>query len=103
MKEVVNVNLEIDIKKIVLAIPPEDEALFLCKLFAYFNPRNVIDAYRAFESLQAFRARKSFSKSRQTLKSVITHYRIPPIPPFFFGLCSIRFNFAQMRSTKNRA
>ena len=33
MKEVVNVNLEIDIKKIVLAIPPEDEALFLCKLF----------------------------------------------------------------------
>ena len=64
MKEVVNVNLEIDIKKIVLAIPPEDEALFLCKLFAYFNPRSVIDAYRAFESLQAFRARKSFSKNR---------------------------------------
>nr|DAN81852.1 MAG TPA: hypothetical protein [Caudoviricetes sp.] len=37
------------------------------------------------------------------MKSVITHYRIPPIPPFFFGLRSIRFNFAQMRSTKNRA
>lgn len=65
MKEVVNVNLEIDIKKIVLAIPPEDEALFLCKLFAYFNPRNVIDAYRAFESLLlAFHARKNFSKNR---------------------------------------
>lgn len=42
-------------------------------------------------------------ESHQTLKSVITHYRIPPIPPFSLGLRSIRFNFVQMRSTKNRA
>ena len=64
MSEVINVNLAIDIKKIVLAIPPEEEALFLCNVFAYFNPRNVIDAYRAFESLQAFRARNSARKER---------------------------------------
>ena len=64
MSEVVNVNLTIDIKKIVMAIPPEDEALFLCNVFAYFNPRNVIDAYRSFEAVQAFRARRKGYKER---------------------------------------
>lgn len=76
-------------------------------------PRGYSDAFleRTTESSQVRKKNgRLFSKtplvsrkSHQTLKSVITHYRIPPIPPFLLGLRSIRFNFVQMRSTKNRA
>ena len=37
----INVNIEIDIEKIALAVPPEDGPLFLFKLFSYFAPESV--------------------------------------------------------------
>lgn len=64
----INVNIEIDIEKIALAVPPEDGPLFLFKLFSYFAPESVAAAYVAFDSLQAYYVRKGANKKPEQRK-----------------------------------
>lgn len=60
----INVNIEIDIEKIALAVPPEDGPLFLFKLFSYFAPESVAAAYVAFDSLKLITSAKEPTKNR---------------------------------------